>query len=116
MLQKVRFAAMLSVLFVSSVVAPSTAHAWPLGRLFHLHPAARVGDGRITVQLYNKSGRVQQVRLAGTLYTLMPHGGLAITAQQGTKVYAASTGLGHREGDLLFVVTPALNGETVSLN
>jgi murein DD-endopeptidase MepM/ murein hydrolase activator NlpD len=46
----------------------------------------------------------------------MPHGGLTITAPEGTEVYAASKGFGHRKGDVLFTVTSKMKYDTVSID
>jgi len=107
----------LTAFILAGAMAPATANAWPLGRLFHLHPTANTAaDARITFQLVNKGGLVQQVKVAGHVYTLMPHGALAITAPEGTEVFAISPGFGHRKGDLLFAVTPAMKGDAVSID
>ena len=86
-------------------VIPPPAHAWPLGRLLHLHPSpVRNEDGRITVLLFNRGGLVQQLKIGERSYTVMPHQSLSITAPEGTQVYALDQGFGHRKGDLLFTV------------
>ena len=107
----------LAAFILAGAMSPTTANAWPLGRLFHLHPTANAAaDNRITFQLVNKGGLVQHVKVAGRVYTLMPHGALAITAPEGTEVFAMSQGFGHRKGDLLFTVTPALKSDAVSID
>jgi hypothetical protein len=106
---------LLSVSFavVLSLVAPA-AHAWPLGRLLHLHPTeASAKDSRISFQLYNKSGIIQDVDVAGRKYTLMPNSGLTITAPAGAQVTAGTVGLGHNKGDVLVAVQPTLQNDTV---
>ena len=86
-------------------VVPPPALAWPFGRVLHLHPSeVRNEDRRITVQLFNRGGLVQQVRIGDRSYTVMPHQRLSITASEGTQVYALDQGFGHRKGDLLFTV------------
>lgn len=59
---------------------------------------------RITVQLFNRGGLVQQIRFGDRTYTLMPHARLSITAPEGTEVYALDKGFGHAKGQLLFTV------------
>ena len=106
-LQSVTFAIALT-LFATS------AHAWPLGRLFHLHPAAAPAkDGRVSFALYNKSGVIQEFDIAGHKYTLMPNSGLTITAAEGTQVIAETVSPGHNKGDVLFAVQPTLRNDTV---
>ena len=106
---------LLSVTFAValSLVAPA-AHAWPLGRMFHLHPAnISTKDSRISFQLYNKSGIIQDLDIAGRKYTLMPNSGLTVTAPAGVEVVAETVGLGHNKGDVLFAVQPSLKSDTV---
>jgi murein DD-endopeptidase MepM/ murein hydrolase activator NlpD len=117
MLQRTRVFAISLVFSLAGIAAPATAHAWPFGKLLHLHPReVQEQDGRITFQLYNKGGLVQEVKVAGRVYTLLPHDGLKITAPEGTQVYAASKGFGHRNGDVLFTVTPEMKYDTVSID
>jgi hypothetical protein len=73
-------------------------------------------DTRITVQLSNKSGLVQQVKVADRRYTLMPNGALSITAPEGTEVFAVDNGFKHRAGDRLCSLTPKMNLETVVIH
>ena len=108
-LQSVTFAIALSLF------APS-AHAWPLGRLLHLHPdTVSTKDGRVSFELYNKSGIIQELDVAGQKYTLLPNSGLTITAPEGTQVVAQTVSRGHNKGDVLFAVQPTLRNETVIL-
>jgi len=105
----------LSFLAALSLVAPA-ANAWPLGRLLHLHPAeTSVTDSRISFQLVNKSGIIQDLDINGKKYTLMPNSGIAITAPAGTQVISQSVGQGHTKGDVLFAVQPSLRDNTVTL-
>jgi hypothetical protein len=107
----------LTVLSLLGAAAPSPASAWPVGKLLHLHSnAVQVQDARITVQLYNRSGLIQQVKVSGSVYTLLPHDGLTIKAPEGTEVFAASKGFKHQKGELLFAVTSKLNLDTVNLD
>lgn len=103
---------LLVAILIAAALTPATLYAWPFGHALHLHPAAQSPDARITFQLYNKGGLVQQVKVGGHVYTLLPHGGLVITAPEGTEVFAASKGFGHRKGDLLFAVKPELKNDT----
>jgi len=106
---------LLSATFVValSLVAPS-AYAWPLGRLFHLHPAAASAkDPRISFAVYNKSGIIQDFDVAGRKYTLLPNSGLTITAPEGTQISAETVSRGHNKGDVLFAVQPTLRNDTV---
>ncbi|HKO20628.1 MAG TPA: hypothetical protein VJU82_17260 [Acidobacteriaceae bacterium] len=106
-LQSVTFAIALS-LFATA------AHAWPLGRLLHLHPdAAQAKDSRISFAIYNKSGIIQDFEVADRKYTLMPNSGLTITAPEGTKVIAETVSRGHNKGDVLFAVQPTMRNDTV---
>ena len=117
MLERTRLIAISLILASAEATAPAAADAWPFGKLFHLHPTeVQEQDGRITFQLYNKGGLVQEVRVAGRVYTLMPHGGLTITAPEGTEVFAASKGFGHRKGEVLCTVTPEIKFDTVSFD
>ena len=111
------FASSLAILAIAAAVAPVNANAWPLGKVFHLHPATeRAQDARITVQLINKGILSQDVKVDGRVYTVMPHEGITIKAPAGTPVYAASAGMGHRNGDLLVAVAPETRGRIVYFN
>ena len=106
-LQSVTLAIALS-LFTTS------AHAWPLGRLLHLHPdVASDKDGRVSFVLYNKSDTTQAFDLAGRKYTLRPNSGLTVTASEGTRVIAETVSPSHSKGDVLFAVQPTLRNDTV---
>lgn len=118
MVQRNRVVANSLVAFLlAGSMARASDNAWPLGRFFHSHPiVGQTEDARITFQLVNKGGLVQQVKVAGRIYTLMPHGALSITAPEGTEVFAVGKGFGHRAGDLLFSVTPSLKDDAVSID
>ncbi|HEX3572382.1 MAG TPA: hypothetical protein VHU44_16305 [Acidobacteriaceae bacterium] len=104
-----------SLAITLSLAAPA-ANAWPLGRLLHLHPSqASAKNGPISFQLYNKSGIIQDVEIAGEKYTLMPNSGLTVSAPVGTQVIAQTVGLGHNKGDVLFAVQSSLRYDTVSI-
>jgi hypothetical protein len=111
------YAVSLAIFLCLASAALYPAHAWPLDKLLHLHfKTVEPQNACITVQLYNNSGLVQQVKIAGQVYTLLPHDGLTIKAPEGTEVFAASNGFKHRKGDLLFAVTSKLNLDTVKLD
>jgi hypothetical protein len=111
------FASSLALFLLLAAAAPAHAASWPLGHMLPLHPAAPAQkDSRITVQIYNKGGLVQQVRVAGQVYTLLPYNRLTLKAPEGTEVYALSKGFKHRKGDLLFAFTPNRNNDTVLLD
>jgi hypothetical protein len=118
MLQRNRvLAGSLAVLSLAGALAPVNANAWPLGRLFHLHPhPAAASDTRITVHLVNKDEFIQQVKVDGHVYTMMAHGALTIYAAEGTEVYAKSAGFSHRAGDLLFAVKPQMRETTIAID
>jgi hypothetical protein len=107
---------LLAVLIFAGAIAPA-ANAFPMGKLFHLHPhSAQTQDTRITVHVYNKGWIFQDLKVAGKTYTVLPHQGIEIQAPAGTEVYTESTSFAHRKGDLLFAVTPAMKDTTVSIN
>ena len=100
---------------ILSLFAPA-AHAWPFGRLLHLHPAhAAVADSRISFQLYNKSGIIQEVEVENHKYMLMPNSGLTVTATIGTQVISQTAGNGHNKGEILFAVQRTLRNDTVAI-
>ena len=110
-------ASSLALLLLLAVATPAHAASWPLGHMLPLHPGASAQqDPRITVQIYNHGGLIQQVRVAGRLYTLMPHDRLTLKAPEGTEAYAASKGFKHRKGDLLFAFTPDRDNDIVRLD
>ena len=110
------FAGSLILLAGAAVAAPN-ANAWPLGKVFHYHPnRAQTQDSRVRLQLFNKGHLFQDVQVGGKVYTVFPNQKLVITAPVGTSIYAGSTGLGHRKGDLLIQVGPQMDGSTVSFN
>jgi hypothetical protein len=109
----------LAVLLVAGAlsIAPAAANASPIGKLMHLHPrASQTQDSRVIVLIYNKGQLFQDVKVDGHVYTVMSHGWLTIKAPAGTEVYAASTGMGHHKGDLLFAVKPEMKNATISFN
>ena len=107
----------LAVVLLAGSMAPATDNAWPLGRSLHVDStAARSVDATITFRIVHKGSGVRQVKVAGRVYTLMPHGALSITAPAGTEVFAARKSLGHRAGDLLFTVTPSLKDNALSID
>jgi hypothetical protein len=110
------FASSLAAFFLAGALAPSAANAWPLGRVFHLHPPSAQDDSRVSLRLYNKGQLFQDVQIEGHVYTVLPNQYLAIKAPTGTEIYMASTGMGHHKGDFLLAVSPKLKGETISIN
>jgi hypothetical protein len=111
------FAGSLVLLAGAAIAAPISANAWPLGKVFHFHPnAAQTQDSRINLKLTNKGQLFQDVKVDGHVYTIQPRETFTIKAPVGTPVYAASTGIGHRKGELLFEVTPQMQGSTVSID
>ena len=107
----------LAVVLLAGSMAPATDNAWPLGRSLHVDStAARSVDATITFRIVHKGSGVRQVKVAGRVYTLMPHGAVSISVPQGTEVFAVSGGFGHHAGDLLFAVKPSLNGDAVSID
>ncbi|MGA1983524.1 MAG: hypothetical protein ABSG84_13790 [Acidobacteriaceae bacterium] len=106
----------LAVLVLASAVAPAPANAWPLGKLFHMHPhAAQPQDPRISFYLANRGDYIQQVKVGGHVYLIVPHGALAIKAVEGTQIYAVTSGMKHSAGDLLLAVKPQTQDATISL-
>jgi len=115
--------ATLLVLIVCA--APAGAYGAGLKNIFRSHAKStevkdvripEVKDVRITVQLSNKSGLVQQVKVSDRRYTLMPNGALSITAPEGTDVFAIDNGFKHRAGDKLCSFTPNMNLKTVVIH
>jgi hypothetical protein len=106
----------LAVVLLAGSMAPATDNAWPLGRSLQSPPIARTSDAPITFRLVNKAGGVRQVKAGGRVYTLMPHDALSITVPEGTEVFAVGKRFGHRDGDLLFAVTPSLKGAARSID
>ncbi len=118
MLQKTRtFASSLVLFLLLGAIAPASAHAWPLGKFLHLHPvASQDQDARIVIHVCNRSGLVQQIKVAGCVHTMLPNDGLTIKAPEGTDVFAASNGFKHRKGDVLVSMTHDRNNDVVTLN
>ena len=106
----------LAVVLLAGSMAPATDNAWPLGRSLQLPPITRSSGEPITFRLVNKGSGVRQVKVAGRVYILMPHEALPITVPKGSEVFAVGNGFGHRDGDLLFAVTPSLKGAARSID
>ena len=96
-----------------AVTVPSSAHAFPH---FGVHRTPVVQDGRVSLNLTNNGHSFKDVKIDGTIYTVLPHQSIAVKAPAGTPVYTETTGSLHHKGDVLFAVTPELQGTTVSLN
>ncbi len=118
MRKKTRFFDLFFVAIMLAAASASTpANAWPLGRLFHLHPhEVEAQDTRVFIHLYNGGTLFRDVKVGDHVYTMMPQEYLSIKAPAGTGVYAESSGFGHRRGDLLFAITPAMNFHVVSVH
>jgi hypothetical protein len=106
----------LAIVLLAGSMAPATDNAWPLGRSLQSPPITQSSAAPITFRLVNKGSGVRQVKVAGRVYTLMPHDALSITVPEGTEVFAVGKGFGHRDGDLLFAVTPSLKGAGRPIN
>jgi hypothetical protein len=108
MLRMIRtLASSLVILLVAGTIAPAAAHAAPLGSALHLYVG---GAQNITFQLNNKSETAMQVKVAGQVYTLAPHGGMKVTAAVGSDICAANDSAKHHAGEVLFTVTKDLKG------
>jgi hypothetical protein len=108
------FALSLAILIGAGAMAPAKANAWPLGKLFHLHPAAdKTQKALVNVQFYNAGRMFQDVLIEGRTYTVKPSDYLRIQAQPGTAVFAASSTLDYRRGDLMFAISPKMNNKTI---
>jgi hypothetical protein len=106
----------LAALLLAGAIAPAPANAWPLGKVFHMHPhAAQPADTRISFHLTNQDGFVQQVKVEGRTYLIPPHGSLDVKAASGTEIYVLSAGIKHHAGDLVATVNPNLQDRTVSI-
>ena len=106
-----------ALIVLLGVASPARAVTWPFGPMVYLHPdTTQQQDSRLSVRLYNRGGVARQVKAAGRVYTVMPFGRLTLKAPQGTEVFAASNGLRHRKGDLLFAFTPDRDGGIVLLD
>lgn len=107
----------LAILIVAGTIAPAAANAaLSDGAYNQVSYNAQKKGANVTFQLYNKGEGVQQVKVAGQVYTLQPHSAQKITAPAGSEVYAASESKSHHDGELLFSVTEALKGNTVSID
>jgi hypothetical protein len=118
MLQKTRFlvraASSIAVLILAGAIAPTAANAGSVANLMHPYFAARTAN--VQIKLYNKGVVSQDVKVNDKVYTVKPHASVTIKAAAGTQVYAATASASHQLGDMLFVITPQLDGGTVSFN
>jgi murein DD-endopeptidase MepM/ murein hydrolase activator NlpD len=111
------FASSLALLVVTGAIAPPAVHAWSTNAAYReVADKAEKKGAPVTFQIYNKDEAVQQVKVAGQVYKLDPHSGTKITAPEGAQVIAATDGKGHHSGDMLFQVSAALKGNTVSID
>lgn len=109
MLRMIRtVASSLVVLLVAGTIAPAAAYAAPLGSASHFYIGGAQKD--VTFQLNNKGDAAMQVKVAGQVYTLAPHGGLKVTAPVGSDICAATDSEKHHAGEVLFTVTKDLKG------
>jgi hypothetical protein len=105
----------IALVFAVGATASTSAYALPhLG--LHRHPdAAKASDPRVIVQIRNDAPIFKDIKIDGHVYTVLSHQFLSIKAPQGTDVYADSTGLNYRRGDLLFQVNPEMKDAIVAL-
>ena len=107
----------LALIFVAGAAAPATANAWPMGKLFHLHPGAgQAKDARICVQVHNNGYLSQDVKVDGVIYSVPASQSIMIKAPAGTQIYSASVGPGHLRGDLLYTVRADQKNAAISFN
>jgi hypothetical protein len=118
MLQKTRFlVSSIAVLILAGAIAPTAANAGSVGNLMHPYFAARATkDATVAIKLYNQGVISQDVKVNDKVYTVKPHASVTIKAPAGTQVYAATASANHQPGDVLFAITPQLDGETLSFN
>jgi hypothetical protein len=104
----------LTSLALSLSLGATPAHAWPLGRVLHLHPATRLPHD-VSFELFNASEMTRDIAVGDHKLTLRPNSGLRITAPEGTPVIA---GPPTREGknDVLFAVQSTLRDNTVIIH
>lgn len=115
MLQKSRFfVRSIAILILAGAIAPAAAVAGPVGNLMHPYFAAK--EATVQIKLHNKGTVSQDVKVNDKVYTVKPNATITITAAAGSQVYAATIGAQHKAGDLLFAITPELDGMTVSFN
>jgi hypothetical protein len=106
----------LTFAVVLSLVPPAV-NAWPISRLLHLHPTEATGkDPRISFQLINRSGIIQELEVGSHKFTLMPNSGLTVNAPEGTQVISQTVGLGHKKGDVLVAVQRSMQYDTVIIH
>jgi hypothetical protein len=118
MLQKTRFlvraASSIAVLILAGAIAPTAANAGSVANLMHPFFAARTAN--VQIKLYNKGVVSQDVKVNDKVYTVKPHASVTINAPAGTQVFAATASANHQPGDVLFAITPQLDGATLSFN
>ena len=102
------FTALLAL--AASLALPLPAHAWPLGRLLHLHPASNLSKD-ISFVLLNQTAAVQNVTVGGRNLSLPSHASINLSAPAGTQVMAASAGPA-----MLFIVQPSMRHNTVVIH
>lgn len=106
-----------ALLTLTVCAAPFGAYGAGIARI--LHPRGQSSepkDSRITVTVSNKSGLVQHIQVGDRHYTMMPNGGLSITAPEGTDVVAVDSGFKHRAGETLCSMSAKTNLQTVVIH
>jgi hypothetical protein len=117
MIEKTRFLlSSIAVLFLAAAIAPTAASAGSVGNLMHPYFAAKTTVTTVQIKLYNKGTLSQGVKVNDKVYTIRPHASVTIKAPADTQVYAATASANHQPGDVLFAITPELEGGTVSFN
>ncbi len=118
MSHKIRFfVSPIAVLILAGTIAPAAFAAGPVGNLMHPYFASKSAkDATVQIKLHNKGTVSQDVKVNDKVYTVKPNASITIKAPAGTPVVAATTGTQYKSGDLLFQITPQLDGMTVSFN
>lgn len=118
MLRKIRsFVTPVAILILAGAMAPAAVGAGPVGNLMHPYFAAKTAkDAAVQIKLHNKGTISQDVKVNDKVYTVKPNDSITIKAVAGTQVYAATAGTGYKSGDVLFAITPQLDGMTISFN
>jgi hypothetical protein len=107
----------VALVLALGAIASTSAHAMPHIFGVHRHPAGtQAADARVTIHLTNNGPLFKDVKVDGHVYTILPHQAITIKAPAGTPVYTESTGSLRHKGDLLFAVSPEMQGKTVSID
>ena len=108
-----------AILILAGAIAPMAANAGSVGNLMHPYFAAKataVKTTSVQITLYNKGTVAQNVKVNDKVYTVKPHASVTIKAPAGTQVFAATASATHQSGDVLFALTPQLDGDIISFN